>query len=439
MTCKEAGKMYAGGGRGRRSFFTPSLAVLLACALNLPGTAAAEVPSMAEMWSIIQQQQATIAELRQRLEQAEARVAETDEKVEAATDAIESGAVRSDTAVAAAGISRTSIGGYGELHYSNLANDRTGKDTDEVDFHRFVLFFGHEFSDDVRFFSELEVEHAVSGDQGAAPGAVELEQAWVELDLSANHHLRAGADLLPVGIVNPTHEPDTFFGVERDPVETNIIPTTWWAAGLGAYGEIAPGWNYDIVLHSGLATPTTGANAFLIRKGRQQVARAKASDGALTGRLRYTGMPGLELAVSGQYQSDLTQGALATSATLLEAHIDWRRGPFGLRALYARWDLEAGPALTGAAALGRDQQMGYYVEPSYRFAAPGRLPGEIGVFGRYSDWDNEAGNAAATARRQYTVGMNWWPQEHVVFKFDYQQQDGAAHDDGFNLGLGYQF
>ena len=409
----------------------------LALAMAAPAAAPAAVPSAEEMWAIIQQQQATIKQLQQRLDQAEGRVAETDEKVEAVTDTIESGAAMVGSGPART--SRTSIGGYGELHYNNLHNDASGKDTDRVDFHRFVLFFGHEFNEDIRFFSELELEHAVSSSDPDDPGEVELEQAWLELDLNADHHLRAGADLLPVGILNPTHEPDTFFGVERNPVETNIIPTTWWEAGLGGYGQIAPGWNYDIVLHSGLATPATGANAFLIRKGRQQVAKADASDGAVTARLRYTGIAGLELAVSGQYQSDLTQGALDTSATLLETHVDWRHGPFGLRALYARWDLDDGPAATGAAAFGRDLQYGYYVEPSYRFQAPGSLPGEMGAFARYSDWDNEAGNAADTGKRQYSLGMNWWPHEHVVFKFDYQQQDGAAHEDGFNLGLGYQF
>jgi len=413
------------------------LSALLVCVLAWPIMAPAAVPSAEEMWAIIQQQQAAIAQLQRRLQMAEDKVAEADEKLEATTDAIESGAMAGVPGVTQD--SHTHIGGYGELHYNNLHNDSSGKDTDEVDFHRFVLFFGHEFTDDIRLFSELELEHAVSSSDPGDPGEVELEQAWLEMDLNANNHLRAGVDILPVGILNQTHEPDTFFGVERNPVETNIIPTTWWEAGLGAYGEIVPGWNYDVVLHSGLDTPSIGANAFLIRKSRQQVAKADASDGALTGRLRFTGIPGLEVGVSGQYQADLTQGAADISATLLEVHADWRRGPFGLRALYARWDLDDGPALTGPAALGRDLQYGYYIEPSYRFAAPGILPGEMGTFARYSDWDNEAGSAVDSARRQYVVGMNWWPHEHVVFKFDYQQQTGAAHEDGFNLGLGYQF
>ena len=48
-------------------------------------------------------------------------------------------------------------------------------------------------------------------------------------------------------------------------------------------------------------------------------------------------MPGVELSLTGQYQSDITQGDQGIDATLLEAHADIRRGPWGLRALFARW------------------------------------------------------------------------------------------------------
>jgi len=51
---------------------------------------------------------------------------------------------------------KTSIGGYGELHYN-------GGNVDEVDFHRFVFNLNHDFNDDVRLRSEVEIEHAVIG------------------------------------------------------------------------------------------------------------------------------------------------------------------------------------------------------------------------------------------------------------------------------------
>jgi len=404
------------------------------------GTMAAP-PSPEEMWRIIQQQQRTIEELKAKLEATDEKVTATDEKVEAATETAEDRAVSPTPSWA----DKTHLGGYGELHYNNLENDASGDDLDQVDFHRFVLYFGHDFNDWIRFFSELELEHSLSGD--GETGEVELEQAWVELDITGHHHLRAGLDLIPVGIINPTHEPPTFYGVERNPVETVVIPSTWWEAGIGLNGEVYPGWNYDVVLHSGLEVPTSGGSAFRIRDGRNKVSEASAEDGALTARLRYTGYPGLELGVTGQYQQDITQSSFVEdiSAWLVEAHADFRKGPFGLRALYARFELEEGPPGIGPAAFNADSLEGFYIEPSYRFLLPAPIPGELGLFARYNQFDDR--NQLTPLRyiefEQVDAGFNYWPHPDVVFKFDYQWQDAEAlaknEFDGFNLGLGYQF
>ena len=121
----------------------------------------------------------------------------------------------------------TTIGGYGELHYQNRSVEG-GSHKEEVDFHRFVLFFGHEFTDNLRFFSELELEHSFikDTDDGSSGGEVELEQAYLEYDFNQSASAKAGLFLMPVGIINETHEPNTFYGVERNEVEKNIIPTT---------------------------------------------------------------------------------------------------------------------------------------------------------------------------------------------------------------------
>jgi len=399
---------------------------------------AAETPSPEQMWEIIQQQQQQIetlqrqlADTSQKVEETSDKVAQTDQKVEITGEMIEQSGGLS---AAASWAEKTRIGGYGELHYNNLDSGN------EFDFHRFVLFFGHQFTDRVRFFSELEVEHALAGD--GAPGEVELEQAYVEFDLNDHHAAKAGLFLMPVGIINETHEPPTFYGVERNPVEKDIIPATWWEGGAALRGELAPGWSYDLAATSGLDVPQSGANAFRIRNGRQKVAEARGEALAYTGRIKWTGLPGVELGVTAQYQEDVTQGDLDVSATLLEAHADLRRGPFGLRALYARWDLDNAALIAAAdpSAAGRDEQEGWYIEPSLR-GSLGEIRGEFGAFVRYNVWDNNAGADNATEKKQLNAGFNYWPVPDVVLKFDYQQQDNANgnDDDGFNLGVGYQF
>lgn len=414
----------------------------------------AEIPSVEEMWKIIQQQQQVIKQLQQKLEKtdekveiAEKKVEETIEEVEAAAEAFET--VQTSTA-GSSWFGRTSIGGYGELHYNNLSddNDMVGGDDarDRVDFHRFVLYFGHEFTDNIRFFSEFELEHALAGAGADKPGEVELEQAWIEIDINDHHRFRAGMDILPIGIINVTHEPNTFYGVERNRVESEIIPATWWEAGAGFNGEIAPGWNYDIVAHGGLISPTTGSSTLRPRSGRSKVAEADNQDIAYTGRLRYTGILGLEVGISGQYQSDMTGTADAfdVGATLFEGHIDYKHASgLGLRVLYARWDIDAPTEITFT----QDSLEGWYIEPAYRFTAPGFIPGELGIFTRYSQWDERGQgnvpNGTFVEFESWNVGMNWWPHENVVFKIDYQNEDGDnradAIRDGVNLGLGYQF
>lgn len=392
----------------------------------LCGTAAAEQPPSAdEMWRIIQEQQKQIAELKAQLNQ-------TDQKVEATGEALEQVSATASGNSAASWAERTHIGGYGELHYNNLEGEGGASDKDELDFHRFVLFFSHEFNDRIRFMSELELEHSIAGDD--QNGEIELEQAYVEFDLNDRHRAKGGVFILPVGILNETHEPNTFYGVERNPVETNVIPSTWWAGGGALSGEIGSGFSYDLGVHEGLATPTTGSNAFKPRSGRQKTSNAQATDLAYTARLKWTGMPGVEIAGTINHQTDITQsapGVDAGSANLYELHTVLSKGPLGLRALYARWDLEG----NAPAAIGAEEQFGWYIEPSYR------LNEQWGVFTRYNLWDNAAGDAVDSEKTQWDVGVNFWPHPDVVLKADYQRQDNddGKNQDGFNLGIGYQF
>jgi hypothetical protein len=389
-------------------------------------SAHAEAPSAEEMWKIIQEQQKVINQLQQKLEQTEQKVEVAEQKVEETAQEVEAAAEAIETASTSSGggwWDKTSLGGYGELHYNSREGD------DQVDFHRYVLYVGHEFTDNIRFFSEWELEHSLAGE--GKEGEVELEQAWIEMDINDSHRFRAGLDILPIGIINPIHEPNTFYGVERNRVESEVIPATWWEAGVGLNGELAPGWNYQVVLHSGLSVPTSSGR---IRSGRNKVAEANADHPAFTGSLRYTGYPGLEIGGSFQYQDDIVAGAQTSknSATLFEGHIDYKHSSgFGLRALYAGWDMD-NVIVTG---LDDDNQDGFYIEPSYRFPISF---GDVGFFGRYQQLDL----ASNREEESYVAGVQWWPIDQVVFKFDYEDredEDANTSQDIYSLGLGFAF
>jgi hypothetical protein len=409
---------------------------LTALAVAMQVQAAQKTPSMEEMWQLIQAQQAEISKLKEaaakrdeQLQVTLVKFEETEKKVEATADVVEQ---HSEAGVMklAEWVNNTQLGGYGEHHFNNFKH----KD-DEVDAHRFVLYLNHQFSDTVRLFTELEVEHGVAGE--GKDGEVELEQAFIEWDFTENHRLHIGQFLVPVGILNETHEPDTFYGVERNNVEKNIIPTTWWETGVQIVGEIAPGLSYNAGVHSGLEVlaDTTNENyadkGYLIRGGRQKSSEANAEDLAATARLKYTGIAGLELSATYQHQQDVTQGqenSVGASADLIEAHVIYQSGDFGLRALYAMWDIDG----ADAKALGRDEQEGWYIEPSYK------LTERLGIFARYSEWDNEAGLSNDTEVEQWDYGIAFWLTPRVVLKADITDTVNKA-DDAFNLGVGWSF
>lgn len=413
-----------------------ALAALLATGTAVATEATQPPEDLAALWKIVQAQQAEITALRSQLDETRQQVTATHDKVEIAEEQLGVTAdyldqVRSSNATTA---DTTQVGGYGEMHYNNLDNE-DDSEFKSVDYHRFVLFVNHSFSDRLRFFSELEVEHALTAN--GAPGEVELEQAYVEYDLNDNHTLRAGLFLLPIGILNETHEPPTFYGVERNDVESIIIPSTWWEGGAAAGGHYANGFSWDLAVHSGLETPTTGGSAFRVRSGRQKVAEAVANDLAYTARLKYTGIPGLELSGSYHYQADASQypGDGLGAGRLVSVHGIWNQGPFQLRALWAEWNFE-GRAVRLANV---DKQTGWYIEPSYRLTLGDH---DWGFYGRWEDVD---GARTFDRFEQWEVGFNFWPHPAVVLKADWRVRD---HDlqaeqrrnfEGFDLGVGYQF
>lgn len=391
---------------------------LLLLGVLTPAFTQAATPTLDELYITIQQQQAEIDALK-------AASNEQDEQINSTADAIEQSVSES---------SSTKVGGYAEIHYNNL-NDQGPQDADkkQLDLHRFVAFISHDFNQKTRFFSEFEIEHNVAGE--GKKGEVEVEQAYVEHDLASNQHAKVGVFLVPVGIINETHEPDTFYGVERNPVEANIIPATWWEGGFGFNGELGAGFSYDVAVTSGLYLDT-GTGKYKVRDGRQKVSEAKADDLATTLRLKYTGIKGLEIGLTAHHQEDVTQGDISQgiSAVLVETHVVYQVAGFGLRALYVNWNIQDD---INAVKDGAAQQTGYYVEPSYR------INEQWGVFVRASQWDNLADGVSNTGFTQIDTGVNFWVHPQVALKLDYQHQRAESSTekelDGINMGVGLSF
>ncbi|BCG64036.1 MAG: hypothetical protein methR_P1801 [Methyloprofundus sp.] len=414
--------------------------LVLASLLATTSTAQAlTVDELAEQFEAYKQQQQQEfqklrkenAELKSNNSELKEKLDNTEQQVENNTVAVEtiSDNVESQSSSGGHWYDRTTIGGYGELHYNNYDSSDAKQQKDEIDFHRFVLFFGHEFTDNLRLFSEVEIEHSISGNGWG--GGVELEQAYIEYDVTDQASMKAGLFLIPIGIINETHEPTTFYGVERNNVEKYIIPTTWWEAGISTKYNFANGIGVQLGLTSGL-----NADDGYIRGGRGKISKQLVKSGGVYGGIKYTGLPGLEVAANFNYQTDLDQGASDTmgDAVLSEFHAIYSHtlGPGTImgKALYARWDIST--TIDDA-----HTQDGWYLEPSYRVPT---IIGDIGVYGRYEELKYY--NKKQRSFGKWELGFNYWIHQNVVFKFDYFEKnstDGSAKQTGFDLGMGYQF
>ncbi|HJM96400.1 MAG TPA: hypothetical protein QF698_10030, partial [Candidatus Marinimicrobia bacterium] len=178
------------------------------------------------------------------------------------------------------------IGGYGELHY-NRAQNGNDDATITLDFHRFIIYYGYNWTEEWSFKSEVELEHNfVSGGNGE----LELEQAFV------NYHsnlfgFQAGVILPSVGLLNEYHEPPLFISVERPEYSKYVIPTTWFGNGFALYGSMS-GLNMRFVLMEDMEGEGIGAG---IRSGRGKGYKTTAYDWVKNISVNYTGIAGLRI------------------------------------------------------------------------------------------------------------------------------------------------
>ena len=340
--------------------------------------------------------------------------------------------------------------GYGEAVYTKPEHA-----TATADLARFVLGASYRFDERTRFVSELEVEHAVSSADDA--GEVEVEQAYVERSFGTQLYGRAGLMLVPLGLLNETHEPTRYYGVQRNGVETAIIPTTWREGGIALEGRSDAGWRWNLGLTTGFDLSKWDANSAEglespLGSIHQELSGARAADLSGFVAVNYTGIPGLR-AGAGVFAGGVGQdqpGFGSASMSLWETHLRWTPGDWDLAALYARGHLGGTAAvnrnLAGSPTPIPAEFDGWYAQAAWRglrFGASTLAP-----FLRYERYNTAAGYAtlgpgltplATEATRVWIGGLNFDFTEGVVFKADYLDQRGPADARRFDLGLGYAF
>lgn len=327
----------------------------------------------------------------------------------------------------------TTIGGYGELHF-NQSTTGDGDPSKTLDFHRFIIFYAHAWTEEWSFKSELELEHNyVKNGQGE----LELEQAYI------NYHtdrmgFQAGVILPSVGFINEYHEPPLFLSVERPEYAKYIIPTTWFGNGIALYGKFAS-LDWKAVVMEGL----NGDDILSkwdqgIRGGRQKGYKSNADKLLYNLRVDYTGLPGIR--VGGSFS---TTEAIVSKAgnenigiQLLEAHGKYTKGD--VVAVF-----EWGNILyTNHVA---KSSTGYYLDLGYNLGSMFNMESKLIPWVRMTDINPGVGHTSEEVShyRKWMVGLTFKPIDKVAFKLDYSVKSFALKEKEeitlFNLGVGYDF
>ncbi len=343
-----------------------------------------------------------------------------------------------------------SIAGYGEMLYENFAGqDESGAGVNkgtQLDFLRAVTYFGYRFNEKFLFNSEIEVEHA---------NEIGVEFAYVDYLAHPALTLRGGLLLVPMGLTNEFHEPNTFFSARRPETESRLLPSTWRENGFGVVGT-AGKFNYRAYMVNGL--DATGFSSNGLRGGRQKGSKARFTDPAFVGRLDMTPTPGVLIGGS-VYVGDSSQGqfsvdgrAFSLRTAIAEVHGQAQIRGFNFRGLYARSVLNnvdllnRARSLVGQNGVGEVQEGGY-IEVGYNLLSQVRPDVAITPFYRFESLDTQDRVAqgflkdATMDRVFHTLGLSFAPIQNVVVKADYQWavDEGESGVDRINVALGYSF
>ncbi len=343
--------------------------------------------------------------------------------------------------------STLNMGGYAEMHY-NATMPEAGETTNEIDFHRFILYVGRQWTEKLKFYSEIEVEHAISGE--GQVGEVAIEQAYLDYQLSKDGPigeltLRTGIILIPMGIVNQWHEPPIFNGVERPSVEKFIIPTTWREGGIGLAGQVNSLLSYEFYVLGGL-DPSKFSASSGIRGGRQKGGNARTDGLAFAGRVQLQPTTQTVLGVSGYYNKTGENADINADVPVLGVSLDARTRYKGLeaRALFAMFTIGDSDTLnTEAGTDAADRIMGAYGELAYNVLHNTSSDLQLLPFFRLEYYDTDPDDDTKTTT-DIVTGLNFRPIPQVIFKSDVIFRRRGGNVDGDNatilsLGMGFLY
>jgi len=330
-------------------------------------------------------------------------------------------------------LGRTTVGGYFDVEFDN---DGGVNNASSFDAHRFVLGVSSQLNNWLSINSEIELEHG--GDGTITNGDhVALEQAFFDATVRDWLTFRGGVVLIPMGRVNILHDANLLDFTTRPLPDLLIIPSTWSETGVGVHGfhnfANNMAFNYELYVTNGLASPNGDGNV-LGNGGNRGLRNGFRSDNnndkAISGRLGFSPMTGLELGASA-YTTDLaSNGAGDERMTILGGDLRYQSPSweFG-NTIVGPVELEGEVYKTFVDTNGVTGQFGYYAQLNFHwFPGPFRKVIPDGTFTnmvRFNYVDTNTAGASTDERKRLEIGMNFRPIEPFVIKAEYQMNFGS--------------
>ncbi len=348
-----------------------------------------------------------------------------------------------------------SIGGYGEVIYTNQAatnqnGDATNREP-KSDTLRNVVYLGYKFDDKWLVNSEIEIEHV---------NEIYSEFLYIDYLASELVSYRFGLSLIPMGLTNELHEPIYFNSVKRPEVEQYLIPTTWREIGVGAFGSLGNVTYKAFIFNGADADAIAAGSGQGLRKGRKKGGadnnassqNASTYAAVLRGDYNFDSASSLGAAIyrGEASSSNVGNNYIDMELNIAEVHGIYKYKNYGAKFLYTHvelpnavtWNKQALPEHQIASAMN-----GYYIELEYNIE---NTKGAVTTpFIRYEVYDlNQQVDKKTYGERDKgldrvntVLGIAYKPLDRLVFKFDYAYKT-RADDTGvneFNAGLGFVY
>jgi hypothetical protein len=329
---------------------------------------------------------------------------------------------------------KSGIGGYFDIEFTQPFSGAPSN----LDLRHVILTASSQVHENLFFNTEIEFEHGGTINFLLGDGEINIEQAWADYTVADWLSLRAGAVLVPFGIVNVLHDSDVRETTTRPLMANGIIPTTWTENGIGFHGLTYPTetWQltYEGYVTQGLTDRMSAANG--LAAARPSARQDNNGNKAVTGRVALSPFLGLDVGLDGYYGAYDPSGN--QHLTMLGADALYTVGPFEVLGEYANVATQGGVSTASgiptAIPTGMD---GLYAEGRYRFFPEflhGTPLGRAGGFnhptftlvGRGGWADTNQAAYDASDRTEALLGLNYRPIQTFVVKLELQRLGSPA-------------